>query len=152
MVPISPEPQAYAQFSDGANLDQRLICYTDNRMELAVFSYRDKQALPPKTWMQRLLNNSASDTYWSLLSGPDSSGQSDSRVICSCFKVSEQKIVDAIAAGADSAEALGQQLKCGTNCGSCIPELNNLIAQSKSTDLFEEITPRNQHNWIEPHD
>ena len=137
---ISPEPQAYAQFSDGANLDQRLICYTDNRMELAVFSHRDKQALPPKTWMQRLLNNSASDTYWSLLSGPDSSGQLDSRLICSCFKVSEQKIVDAIAAGADSAEALGQQLKCGTNCGSCIPELNNLIAQSKSTDLFEEIT------------
>ena len=68
-------------------------------MELAVFSHRDKQALPPKTWMQRLLNNSDSDSYWSLLSGPDSSGQSDSRLICSCFKVNEQTIVDAIKGG-----------------------------------------------------
>jgi len=145
---ISADPQAYAQFSDLANLDQRLICYTDNRMELAIFSHRNKQALPPKTWMQSLLNNSAIDSYWSLLSGPNGdSQQADSKLICSCFKVSEQRIVDAIAAGATSAEALGEQLNCGTNCGSCIPELNSLIAentpvtQADNSALFEEILP-----------
>ena len=148
---LSAEPQAYAQFFDRANLDQRLICYTDNRMELAIFSHRDKQALPPKTWMQTLLNNSAIDTYWSLLSGPNNSQQQDSsRLICSCFKVSEQRIVDAIKAGANSAEELGEQLNCGTNCGSCIPELNSLIAlsdtqlgaqQLESSALYEEIPP-----------
>jgi len=140
---LSADPQAYAQFSDVANLDQRLICYTDNRMELAIFSHRDKQALPPKTWMQSLLNNSAIDSYWSLLSGPNNSQQQDSKLICSCFKVSEQRIVEAIAAGATSAQALGEQLNCGTNCGSCIPELNSLIAENKpdSPVLFEEILP-----------
>ena len=45
---LSSEPLAYAQFSDGANLDQRLICYTDNRMELAVFSHRDNRHCHPK--------------------------------------------------------------------------------------------------------
>ena len=150
---LSAAPQAYAQFSDRANLDQRLICYTDDRMELAIFSHRDKQALPPKTWMQTLLNNSVIDTYWSLLSGPSNSQQPDSRLICSCFKVSEQRIVEAIEAGANSAEALGEQLNCGTNCGSCIPELNSLIALSTAKPnsqldsqlegpmLFEEIPP-----------
>ncbi|MGB0449221.1 MAG: molybdopterin-dependent oxidoreductase [Porticoccaceae bacterium] len=142
---LSTDPRAYAQFSDRANLDQRLICYTDKRMELAIFSHRDKQALPPKTWMQTLLNNSAIDTYWSLLSGPNNSQQDSSRLICSCFKVSEQRIVDAIEAGANSAEALGEQLNCGTNCGSCIPELNSLIAQLNTSqpdnsELFEEIS------------
>jgi assimilatory nitrate reductase catalytic subunit len=140
---LSAEPQAYAQFSDVASLDQRLICYTDNRMELAIFSHRDKQALPPKTWMQSLLNNSAIDSYWSLLSGPNHNQQQDSKLICSCFKVSEQRIVEAIAAGATSTQALGEQLSCGTNCGSCIPELNSLIAENKSDTsvLFEEIPP-----------
>ncbi len=38
-------------------------------------------------------------------------------------------ICDAIAAGANSAAAIGAQLKAGTNCGSCIPELKRLIAQ-----------------------
>jgi assimilatory nitrate reductase catalytic subunit len=143
---ISAAPQAYAQFSDLANLDQRLICYTDNRMEMAIFSHRDKPALPPKTWMQTLLNNSAIDSYWSLLSGPNNS-QQDSKLICSCFKVSEQRIVEAIAGGATSTQALGEQLNCGTNCGSCIPELNSLIAenmpntQPDNSALFEEIPP-----------
>ena len=137
---LSADPQAYAQFSDMANLDQRLICYTESRMELAIFSHRDKQALPPKAWMQSLLNNRAINSYWSLLSGPDSDNQQQdsSKLICSCFKVSEQRIVDAIAAGANSAQALGLQLKCGTNCGSCIPELNNLIAQSDHSELHED--------------
>jgi assimilatory nitrate reductase catalytic subunit len=138
---LSSAPQAYAQFNDSVNLDQRLICYTDTQMELAIFSHREKQSLPPTTWMQSLLNNSASDTYWSLLSGPTDGQQLDgSKLICSCFKVSEQRIVEAIQAGANSAQTLGEQLKCGTNCGSCIPELNNLIAEESTTALFEEIS------------
>lgn len=31
--------------------------------------------------------------------------------------------------GLVTAEAIGQALKAGTNCGSCIPELKALIAQ-----------------------
>jgi bacterioferritin-associated ferredoxin len=37
---------------------------------------------------------------------------------------------DAIADGARSAAEIGVQLKAGTNCGSCIPELKRLIAQT----------------------
>jgi assimilatory nitrate reductase catalytic subunit len=32
-----------------------------------------------------------------------------------------------MAEGARSVEALGIQLKAGTNCGSCIPELKRLL-------------------------
>jgi assimilatory nitrate reductase catalytic subunit len=54
------------------------------------------------------------------------------KLICSCFKVSEKTITDAIEEGACSAQELGQQLQCGTNCGSCVPELNNLITKNLS--------------------
>ncbi|EAR61869.1 nitrate reductase [Neptuniibacter caesariensis] len=50
-------------------------------------------------------------------------------IICSCYQVGSNAIEDAISQGCCSAEALGEKLKCGTNCGSCIPELNALIAK-----------------------
>jgi len=128
--------RAYAQFSDTSNLDQRLIGYSDKQMEVALFSHRDKSALPAKTWMQGLLalNNSTPEHYWQLLSGSDSrQTDSGSKLICSCFKVSEARIINAIEAGAGSSQQLGEQLQCGTNCGSCIPELNSLISQIKRT-------------------
>ena len=65
--------------------------------------------------------------YWSLIAGSD---QADpGKQICACFNVSEQRIIQAIEEGASSAVELGRQLQCGTNCGSCIPELNNLLSQ-----------------------
>ena len=48
------------------------------------------------------------------------------RIICSCFSVGENTIREAIAEGCDSAAALGAKLRCGTNCGSCVPELKGL--------------------------
>lgn len=49
------------------------------------------------------------------------------RRICSCFGVGENEIKSAIENGINSVDGLGKELKCGTNCGSCIPELNELI-------------------------
>jgi assimilatory nitrate reductase catalytic subunit len=133
---------AYAQFSDAANLDQRLIGYSDQQIEIALFSHRHKTSLPTKAWMQDLLSNRAPENYWRLLSGPDLSlTESDGKLICSCFKVSEARIITSIEAGADSTQQLGEQLQCGTNCGSCIPELSSLIrqVQTSSQSLAKKI-------------
>ena len=66
-----------------------------------------------------------------LLSGKSADGVATAGpVVCACFGVGRTTICDAIAAGANSAAAIGAQLKAGTNCGSCIPELKRLIAQA----------------------
>lgn len=44
--------------------------------------------------------------------------------------VGEKAICAAIASGCDTPAALGKQLGCGTQCGSCVPELRALIAAS----------------------
>ena len=49
------------------------------------------------------------------------------RIICSCFSVGENAIREAIVGGCDSVTALGATLRCGTNCGSCVPELKGLF-------------------------
>jgi assimilatory nitrate reductase catalytic subunit len=49
------------------------------------------------------------------------------RAVCACFKVGESQIRAAVAAGATLA-GLQKNLKCGTNCGSCVPELRRIAA------------------------
>jgi assimilatory nitrate reductase catalytic subunit len=57
------------------------------------------------------------------------------RIVCNCYNVSESEIAeklsghDWINAGAPAAvlSSLQGQLKCGTNCGSCVPELKKII-------------------------
>jgi assimilatory nitrate reductase catalytic subunit len=65
-----------------------------------------------------------------LLSGKSTDGlESCGPIVCACFGVGRTTICDAIVAGAGSAAEIGVQLKAGTNCGSCIPEMKRLIAQ-----------------------
>ncbi len=49
-------------------------------------------------------------------------------VVCSCFAVGRNTIVQAVAdQQLTSAEDIGRALKAGTNCGSCLPEIKQLI-------------------------
>ncbi len=49
------------------------------------------------------------------------------RMVCNCNKVTEQSLCEAIAAGADSPEALGDATRAGTGCGSCKGDLKQLL-------------------------
>jgi len=62
---------------------------------------------------------------------PPAGGAGRGRVVCNCLNVAEPDIVVAIAAGADLA-ALQATLKCGTECGSCVPELKRLLSARRA--------------------
>ncbi|WP_376775576.1 (2Fe-2S)-binding protein [Candidatus Sodalis endolongispinus] len=67
-----------------------------------------------------------------LLAGQQASGETAGRTICSCYGVGEQQIRRAIDEGCNTVDALGKRLRCGTNCGSCIPELKQLLARQQA--------------------
>ncbi|WP_371347819.1 molybdopterin-dependent oxidoreductase [Ancylobacter sp. IITR112] len=48
-------------------------------------------------------------------------------IVCACFGIGAELIRRTVHAGADSTDELGRRLRCGTNCGSCLPELRHLI-------------------------
>ncbi|MDP3287983.1 MAG: (2Fe-2S)-binding protein, partial [Methyloversatilis sp.] len=48
------------------------------------------------------------------------------RIVCNCLDVAEPDIVRAIDEGADLV-SLQQSLRCGTSCGSCVPELKRML-------------------------
>ncbi len=65
---------------------------------------------------------------WALapLSTPPAGQLSRGKVICNCLDVAENDIIDTIQLGADLI-TLQNKLKCGTECGSCVPELKRLV-------------------------
>ena len=67
---------------------------------------------------------------WALapLSTPPSGQKSRGKIICSCYDVSENEIIETCQMGADL-QTLQAKLKCGTNCGSCVPELKRLVSK-----------------------
>lgn len=50
--------------------------------------------------------------------------------VCACFGVPRDAIVAAIRAGAHDAAKVGETLKAGTNCGSCLPEIRRLLRET----------------------
>ncbi len=65
------------------------------------------------------------------------------RIVCNCLNVSETEIAACLAkqppADAQSALAnLQQTLKCGTSCGSCVPELKQMVMKAEaSTSIID---------------
>ena len=75
-----------------------------------------------------------------LLSGRASDGlMSAGPIVCACFGVGRNAICDAISAGARSAAEIGARLKAGTNCGSCIPEMKRLIAETEAGSVSQHV-------------
>jgi assimilatory nitrate reductase catalytic subunit len=60
---------------------------------------------------------------------PPAGGIGRGRIICNCLNVAESDILVAIADGADLS-SLQATLKCGTECGSCVPELKRMLARA----------------------
>ena len=65
---------------------------------------------------------------WALapISAPPTNQRGRGKIICSCLNVSVNEIIDNVELGADLI-TLQTKLKCGTECGSCVPELRKLV-------------------------
>jgi assimilatory nitrate reductase catalytic subunit len=64
---------------------------------------------------------------WRALSMLALSDEAISPRVCTCFEVSSLSIRNAYLQGAHTTEDLSKALKCGTNCGSCLPEINRIV-------------------------
>jgi assimilatory nitrate reductase catalytic subunit len=89
-----------------------------------------------EAWIKTLLQESLpAQTYGRLLLVPGAKApvavQSRGKTVCSCFNVADVAIDTHLAGtqgNADQRLALLQDaLKCGTNCGSCVPELKRMV-------------------------
>lgn len=89
--------------------------------------------LPDRQWLARLFSKERLGTreYGSILAGMCAQASSNSPMVCSCFSVSQDSIVQAIKEkGLKTTKEVTACLKAGGNCGSCLPEIGTLLSAS----------------------
>ncbi len=103
----------------------------ENQLESVVFIASEFD-LPTRSWLSQLFSETtiSDEARMSLLAGKPGSGLTDcGPMVCACFGVGENTIKDAVKTGSvKTVEEIGGLLKAGTNCGSCIPELQKIIS------------------------
>ncbi|MDH5395764.1 MAG: molybdopterin-dependent oxidoreductase, partial [Gammaproteobacteria bacterium] len=121
---------AWTEYFDTAVNRYRAARIENKRLESCIFIGPDF-SLPERDWLLKLFSedqlNDADRT--GILSGKPMSGEKDAgKTVCACFNVGVNTIVDAIKTQhLNTPEQVGKKLRAGTNCGSCQPEIKELI-------------------------
>ncbi|TYC56687.1 molybdopterin-dependent oxidoreductase [Marinobacter sp. BW6] len=101
----------------------------NGQVEAVLMVDRDPDALPSVDWLVSRFSQPELDeaSRRGLLAAKAVDGDDAGNLVCSCFQVGDRQIQQAILGGANSVDALGKELHCGTNCGSCVPEIRSLL-------------------------
>ena len=114
-------------YQDATQKDFRAVLLEKSQIQLAIFSCTDENNLPDSVWLNKLLLLKKQNEPHKILAGKSAEESNKGPLVCSCFEVGKNEIELAISQGNNTTTLLGDKLKCGTNCGSCLPELKNLI-------------------------
>lgn len=123
-------PVINRQVSDGKSSSAQLI--------MAVYIAPMQKQLPSVRWLDSCFTDTSqipvNQRYKWLLAGRPASGYVDpGPLVCSCMSVGKNAILNAITQhNCSSAAAVGKQCRAGTNCGSCVGQINALIAEYAS--------------------
>lgn len=135
---VAKLPKHWVVYQRKTGQSAQVVCTEKERL-CAYFSFGDScpsQAPSwqvPDAWIDSLLNESLSAANQSnLLHGHVDEAFTQGELICSCFSVREKTIQHAVQNGCHNLDALGKQLNCGTNCGSCKPRLSEIIDDTLS--------------------
>jgi assimilatory nitrate reductase catalytic subunit len=124
----------YEDKKRGQRRTARLVRKSDGNAQLQGFVLAGD--VSAEAWIKTLLQDELdAQSYGRLLLSPGAKApiaiQSKGNQVCSCFNVSESEINGFLKTceGSDVQQfnALQTQLKCGTNCGSCVPQLKKII-------------------------
>ncbi|KEZ78410.1 nitrate reductase [Salinisphaera hydrothermalis] len=120
--------------SDPASGLYRAAHIDGGTLEAAVFIAPTPERLPDRSWLAGLFTGEPMQEAerMAVLAGRPADASADTGpLVCSCFGVGRKTIRRAIEAeGLDSVEAVGRAVEAGTNCGSCKPEIAEILAEA----------------------
>jgi assimilatory nitrate reductase catalytic subunit len=120
----------WIEYRDPARHLFRGAWFVGDRLQAAI--YIDcRSTLPDRAWLGQLFAGGKLNaaTRASLLAGRALEGADQGPLVCSCFGVGRNAIAACareLGARASVVE-IGKRLKCGTNCGSCVAEIQAII-------------------------
>ena len=132
IVNVTASDADWLEYSDPNAYTYRAAHIVNDRIEACLFT-SPRPELPSRSWLGGLFAKAKlSDAdRTGLLSGkPTDPAAEIGPVVCSCFGVGRNTICTAIRKqGLKTTQQIGQKLRAGTNCGSCLPELNELLRE-----------------------
>ena len=128
------DPHAdWLEYSDPNAGIYRAVQLVDDCIAACVF-LSPRPDLPSRTWLASLFTKDriSGRERMGLLAGQPADASADTGpVVCSCFGVGRKTICNAVAQHRLSTpQQVGQKLRAGTNCGSCVAEIKVLIAEA----------------------
>jgi len=128
MLPLG----ARSEVQDARRGTVRAAVIDAGRLSAALFIAKQASLLPPRDWLIAQLSETKGSPV-ELLAGHAASPAPDrGPILCVCFDIGMNTILDAIAAQSlTSVEAVGAALNAGTNCGSCRPAIAKLLIPLK---------------------
>ncbi|MBZ0335493.1 molybdopterin-dependent oxidoreductase [Marinobacter sp. AL4B] len=121
----------------------RAVWLKENRLEAVLLVESEASSMPGVEWLDQCFADAGFELEhrWSLLAAGSADIEPAGALVCSCFQVGENAILRAIGEGCNSVEALGTTLKCGSNCGSCLPEVQALLNSALEQDTEDTSQP-----------
>ena len=115
--------------SDAARGNIRAAVLREGQLIASLHITREGQ-LPARDWLIEQLLTAEEASPMALLAGRPAKPQLDrGAIVCVCFDVGMNTLIRAITdQGLASVDAVGAALSAGTNCGSCRPTIQKLIA------------------------
>ncbi len=124
-------PHDWLEYSDPAIYRYRAANVLAGKLESCLFVARNQSQLPDRNWLQGLFRETSLEKIQRacLLAGrPADYSPDPGTIICSCFSVGRNALLKAITENnLTDVAGIGACLRAGTNCGSCIPELKQLL-------------------------
>ncbi|SUD91058.1 nitrate reductase [Psychrobacter phenylpyruvicus] len=112
----------------------------EEQLMLAVYIAPQSEQLPSIHWLNSCFADLSDvpSVKW-LLAGKPANGYVDpGPLVCACMGVGENTIINAIISdGCDDAISVGKLCQAGTNCGSCVGQINELIKKCRSDKTVE---------------
>jgi assimilatory nitrate reductase catalytic subunit len=120
------------EIADAARGGMRIAVLEAGCLGAALYITRNG-CLPDRAWPIAQLAAAGAASSVELLAGrPAKPLPDDGPIVCACFDVGMNTIVEAIVSQELlSVEAVGVALSAGTNCGSCKPAIRRLIGETK---------------------
>jgi assimilatory nitrate reductase catalytic subunit len=129
------------RYADKKKGQHRTIKLTGNREHAELEAFLLAGDTRSEAWVKTLLQDSLpAQSYGRMLLVPGSKApiavQSRGKAVCTCFNVTDAAITEQLAKSFGSDERrfaeLQTALKCGTNCGSCVPELKRMVRDTQN--------------------
>jgi len=149
-LPSGHSTEAWVRTLLGAPEEPELIIYADpgrgafryasilgNRLDACLFLARNATSLPPREAIAARLGATIAPAAYTDLLGARTAGMAlpadTGRTVCACFGVGLDALHRLITSRRLTTVAeIGTALRAGTNCGSCIPELDAILRATRS--------------------